>query len=171
MGDILYAKYPDLSLSQHIFHLTNPHSTERTQQASLTALQNAIKEHKMAPLYRHLAHPVDGILNAPGEGAATSPIGVAPRRQSSSIGSLLATRRGSRGNVSSGHVTLPWDEALYEELVKDNEAELEGIQKEEEEAVEKAGETEIQSARGKRAEFWTRIGDKVCRFPWILKGG
>ena len=33
--------------------------------------------------------------------------------------------------------------------------------KEEEEAAEKAGETEVQAARGKRAEFWARVGDKV----------
>jgi 26S proteasome regulatory subunit N7 len=155
MGDIQFAKYPDLSLSQHVFHITNPHSSERTQQASLVALQNAIKEHKMAPLYRHLAHPVDGILNAPGEGTSATPtIGI--RRQSSSANSLLASRR------PSVHLALPWDESLYDELTKDNEAELEGIQKEEDEAVEKAGETEIQTARGKRAEFWTRIGEKVC---------
>ncbi|KAF2434332.1 PCI-domain-containing protein [Tothia fuscella] len=154
MGDILYASYPDLSLSQHIFHLTNPHSTERTQQTSLTKLQDAIKEHKMAPLYRHLAHPVDGILNVPGQGSSegfSQPI----RRQSSSVGNLLATRRSS-----AVHATLPWDEELYDSLVKENETELEGIAKEEEEAAEKAGETEIQSARGKRAEFYTRIGEK-----------
>jgi 26S proteasome regulatory subunit N7 len=155
MGDIQFANYPDLSLSQHVFHITNPHSSERTQQASLTALQNAIKEHKMAPLYRHLAHPVDGILNAPGEGTSATPsIGI--RRQSSSANSLLASRR------PSVHLTLPWDETLYEELTKENEVELESIQKEEDDAVEKAGETEIQTARGKRAEFWTRIGEKVC---------
>lgn len=58
-------------------------------------------------------------------------------------------------------ITLPWDESLYEELNKENEKELEAIQKEEDEATEKAGETEIQTARGKRAEFWTRVGDKV----------
>lgn len=58
-------------------------------------------------------------------------------------------------------ISLPWDEALYEELSKENEKELEAIQKEEDEATEKAGETEIQTARGKRAEFWTRVGDKV----------
>ena len=56
---------------------------------------------------------------------------------------------------------LPWEEALYEELKADNEKELADIQKEEEEAEEKAGETEIQAARNKRAEFWARIGDKV----------
>ena len=63
-------------------------------------------------------------------------------------------------------VILPWDEALYEKLKAQNEKELEDIKKEEEEATEKAGETEIQSARGKRAEFWTRVGDKVCW--WLL---
>lgn len=61
--------------------------------------------------------------------------------------------------MSSG--LLPWDESLYEQLKTDNEKELEEIQKEEEEAQEKAGETEVQAARGKRAEFWARVGDKV----------
>ncbi len=56
---------------------------------------------------------------------------------------------------------LPWDEALYEELKADNEKELEDIQKEEEEAAEKAGETEVLAARGKRADFWARVGDKA----------
>ena len=56
---------------------------------------------------------------------------------------------------------MTWDEALYEELKADNENELESIQKEEDEAQEKAGETEVQAARGKRAEFLTRIGEKV----------
>lgn len=153
MGDPQFAKYPDLQLSQHIFHITNPSSSKPKQRASLTALQNAIKEQKMAPLYRHLAHPVDGIMNVRGEGSVQQPGSL--RRASSSATTLLATRRPS---IS---MSLPWDEKLYEELKADNEKELESIQKEEDEATEKAGETEIQAARGKRAEFWTRVGDKV----------
>lgn len=43
----------------------------------------------------------------------------------------------------------------------DNDKELEGFRKEEEEATEKAGETEVLAAKGKRAEFFARIGDKV----------
>lgn len=57
---------------------------------------------------------------------------------------------------------LPWDETLYDELKADNDKELEAIQKEEEEAEEKAGETEVQAARSRRADFWARVGDKVC---------
>ncbi|KAF2453796.1 26S proteasome subunit RPN7-domain-containing protein [Lineolata rhizophorae] len=164
MGDPLYSKYPDLALAQHIFHITNPQSSPSAAQASLSALQDAIKTHKMAPLYRHLAHPVDGIMNAPGEGTAATGDPTSPamhqhpgglRRASSSAASLLATRRPLLRDVGLG-----WDEELYEGLKRDNEKELEEIQKEEEEAVEKAGETEIQGARGKRAEFWTRVGDK-----------
>lgn len=109
----------------------------------------------MAPLYRHLAHPVDGILNFSGEGTTQQPAGL--RRTSSSATTLLATRR------PSFDVDVPWDEKLYDELRMDNEKELEAIQREEDEATEKAGETEIQTARGKRAEFWTRVGDKA----WI----
>ena len=65
-------------------------------------------------------------------------------------------------------VEFPWDEELYEKLKADNEAELETFEKEEEEAAEKAGETEIQAARGKRAEFWSRVGEKV--HPFRLPG-
>ncbi|KAF2870409.1 26S proteasome regulatory subunit RPN7 [Massariosphaeria phaeospora] len=152
MGDPQFAKYPDLHLSQHIFQLTNPASTKSTKQEQLKTLQDAITEHKMAPLYRHLAHPVDGVLNAPGEGTAQQP--TSHRRPSSSAATLLATKNPSL------EVPLPWDEKLYESLKADNEKELEAIQKEEDEAAEKAGETEVQAARGKRAELYTRIGDK-----------
>ncbi|KAG7123593.1 26S proteasome non-ATPase regulatory subunit 6 like protein [Verticillium longisporum] len=57
-------------------------------------------------------------------------------------------------------INLPWDEDLYKQLKSENDAELEGIQKEEDEAVEQAGDTEVQAARGKRAEFWARVGEK-----------
>jgi 26S proteasome regulatory subunit N7 len=70
--------------------------------------------------------------------------------------------------VASRHskpsLDLPWDEALFEKLKKENDEELEGYKKEEEEAEEKAGETEVQAARGKRAEFYARVGDKVYNF-------
>jgi 26S proteasome regulatory subunit N7 len=62
---------------------------------------------------------------------------------------------------TSSKIDFPWDEQLYQSLVEDNKKELEGIQKEEDEAEEAAGETEVQAARGKRAEFWARVGDKV----------
>ena len=39
---------------------------------------------------------------------------------------------------------------------------MESFKKEEEEAEEKAGDSEVQAARGKRAEFFARICDKVC---------
>jgi 26S proteasome regulatory subunit N7 len=148
-SDPQFAKYPNLGLAQAIFSIsTNP--------ASVKIIQNAIQEHKMAPLYRHLAHPVEGILNVSGEGSAQSPAPKPLARRESIISSnLLPARRPTLTN------TLPWDATLYEELKADNEKELAAIQKEEEEAEENAGETEIQAARGKRAEFWARVGDKV----------
>lgn len=153
MGDPQFAKYPDLQLSQHIFQLTNPAAAKPAKQASLKAVQDAITEHKMAPLYRYLAHPTDGALNAPGEGSAEQP--TSHRRPSASLVNMLATRN------TSSEVPLAWDEKLYESLKAENEKELEAIQKEEDEASEKAGETEVQAARGKRAELYNRIGDKV----------
>ena len=62
---------------------------------------------------------------------------------------------------------FPWDEQLYEKLKAENDEELESFQKEEDEAAEKAGDTEVQAARGKRAEFWARVCDQVCGLPWI----
>lgn len=112
----------------------------------------------MAPLYRHLAHPTEGVLNPKGEGAAAA--ATSPPPQPSRRGSLVSSNLlPSKRSLLSG--LLPWDESLYEELKADNERELEDIQKEEEEAQEKAGETEVQAARSKRAEFWARVGDKV----------
>ncbi|KAI9850535.1 MAG: hypothetical protein M1838_005544 [Thelocarpon superellum] len=152
-SDPQYAKYPDLSLAQHIFHLTNPSSSRDTQQMSVTALQNAITEHKMAPLYRHLAHPVDGILNPTGESSAQKPTATGSRKGVSTA-NLLAGKR------ASPKVDFPWDEKLYDELTASNEQELKAFKTEEAEAAEKAGETEVQAAKGKRAEFWARVGDK-----------
>lgn len=153
-SDPQYAKYPDLSLAQDIFTLTNPSSTKTSRQTSLQKLQNAISEYKMAPLYRYLAHPAEGILNASGEGSARRTPLPASRKQNGAA-SMVARRR------NSVTVDFPWDEALYEKLKAENEEELETFQKEEEDAEEKAGETEVQAAKGKRAEFWARVGDKV----------
>jgi 26S proteasome regulatory subunit N7 len=155
-SDPQFAKYPDLTLAQHIFSLAN--SPQTAQPTSLNYLQNALKQHKMAPLYRHLAHPTEGVLNSVGESTAqpvTAPQKPAARRASLVSSNLLPPKR----PVPSG--ILPWDESLYEELKADNEKELEEFQKEEEEAEEKAGETEVQAARSKRADFWARVGDKV----------
>ena len=116
----------------------------------------------MAPLYRHLAHPIEGVLNSVGQSSAEAakPPTTAPSRRGSLVASNLVPP--SKKQLASG--LLPWDEALYEELKAENEKELEEIQKEEDEAEEKAGETEVQAARSKRADFWARVGDKVrCR--------
>jgi len=178
MSEPQYAKWPLLPLSQHVFTLTNPYASTAAQKAAGHALKNAISEHKMAPLYRYLVHPVDGILNVPRDPSSTAtantmvntnrgisnssaaaasnsavlPSGARrpPSRKSSMVGVMPA---------SSEH--LPWDEELYKQLSESNDAELDAIQREEDDAVEKAGDTEIMAARGKRAEFWARVGDKV----------
>ncbi len=155
-SDPQYTKYPDLSLAQDIFLLTNPSSSKSSRQTSFQKLQDAIQKHKMAPLYRHLAHPAEGLLNNSGEGSAQKPAQTGAKK-SSDAANLLATKK------STSLHDFPWDEKLYESLVEGNEQELEDIQKEEDEAAEKAGETEVQAATGKRAEFWARVGDKVQR--------
>ncbi|KAL0640295.1 proteasome regulatory particle subunit [Maublancomyces gigas] len=55
---------------------------------------------------------------------------------------------------------IEWDESYYEELKKGNDDKLESYDKELKEAEEKAGESEVVEAMGKKAEFWARVVDK-----------
>ncbi|KAL1966995.1 hypothetical protein VTN77DRAFT_3739 [Rasamsonia byssochlamydoides] len=156
MAEPQYAKYPDLSLAQDIFNLSNPSCSPAVRQNSLKKIQNAITEHKMAPLYRHLAHPTEGILNV-GEGVSQQPT---PPTTGAANNRPVITSNMLAGRKLPQKIDFPWDEKLYESLREDNKKELERYQKEEEEAAEAAGETEVQAAQGKRAEFWARVGDK-----------
>ncbi|KAK8015054.1 putative RPN7-subunit of the regulatory particle of the proteasome [Apiospora arundinis] len=151
-SDPQYAKWPLLPLSQHVFTLTNSYATRPAQQSSIKSLQDAISEHKMAPLYKYLAHPTEGILNLAGEGSASSAPQKPVSRKPSAAGMLA--------NKSSTAASLPWDEEVYNKLKAENDKELETFQKEEDDAVEQAGDTEIMAARGKRAEYFAKIGDK-----------
>lgn len=151
-SDPQYAKWPALPLAQHVFTITNPYATGPARQAAVKSLQDGINEHKMAPLYKYLAHPTEGILNTTGETTSAS----APKKPA-------GRKPSAAGMVASKGVsaTLPWDEDVYNRLKAENDKELEGFQKEEDEAVEQAGETEIMAAKGKRADFFAKIGDKV----------
>lgn len=151
-SDPQYAKWPLLPLSQHVFAITNAYASKTAQQAAVKILQDAISQDKMAPFYRYLAHPIDGVLNTVGEGGSSAP-GKPLSRKSSLVG-MVATK------PAPTTVSLPWDEALYNQLNEDNDRELQEIQKEEDDAVEQAGDTEIMAAKGKRADFWARVGDK-----------
>lgn len=106
----------------------------------------------MAPLYRFLAHPTEGILNASGESSSQT---VKPQGRRPSSSGLLASR------TSVPKVDLPWNDTFYEKMKAENDVELEKFKKEEEDATEQAGDTEVQAARGKRAEYFAQIGDKV----------
>lgn len=171
MGDPQYLQYPTLSLAQTVFTLASPSSNKEDKHASLKTLQDAIREHKMAPLYAYLAQPQTGRLNASGEGSAVRSPTISRANTNTSAPSSQHTLRrtssinapsivGVLGGKTDSSVGLPWDESLYNELKAENEKELEAIQKEEDEAVEKAGDTEVQSAQAKRAELYARIGDK-----------
>ena len=151
-SDPQYSKWPLLPLSQHVFAITNAYASKTAQQAAVKILQDAISQDKMAPFYRYLAHPIDGVLNTVGEGGSSAP-GKPLSRKSSLVG-MVATK------PAPTTVSLPWDEALYNQLNEDNDRELQEIQKEEDDAVEQAGDTEIMAAKGKRADFWARVGDK-----------
>ncbi|KAK7931838.1 26S proteasome subunit RPN7-domain-containing protein [Apiospora marii] len=151
-SDPQYAKWPLLPLAQHVFTLTNSYATRPAQQSSIKSLQDAINEHKMAPLYKYLAHPTEGVLNLAGEGSASSAPQKPVSRKPSTAGMLA--------NKSATGASLPWDEEVYNKLKAENDKELEAFQKEEDDAVEQAGDTEIMAARGKRAEYFAKIGDK-----------
>lgn len=172
-SDPQYTKWPLLPLAQQVFSLTNPYAGRTAQQAAAKAVQEAISEHKMAPLYRYLAHPVEGVLNGVGDLSSSSTSSSAKPTSSSASattaphippGKPLSRKSSAVGMIANRNPTataaLAWDEALYQTLQTANEAELAGLQTEEDEAVEQAGETEIQAVRGKRAEFWARVGDK-----------
>ncbi|KAI1268175.1 26S proteasome subunit RPN7-domain-containing protein [Xylariaceae sp. FL1019] len=153
-SDPQYAKWPLLPLSQHVFTLTNSYASKPAQQAAVKSLQDAIQEHKMAPLYKYLAHPTEGIINSSGEASSAQAAHQKPLARKPSAAGMVATKGATSG------ANLPWDDSIYQKLKAENDTELEEIQKEEEEAVEKAGDTEIAAARGKRAEFFAKIGDK-----------
>lgn len=154
-SDPQYVKYPDLALSQDIFNLSNPACAQTVREGSLKKLQKTIKDSQMAPLYRHLAHPTEGILNSSGESSQQPSAGANNSNKPTITSDILPNKR------QSLDLELPWDEKLYESLLAENNKELETLQKEEDEAGEAAGETEVQAARGKRAEFYARVGDKV----------
>ena len=174
-----FSRYPNLSLAQHIFSLANTSSptAASSRQSSISYIENAIRQDKMAPLYRHLCHPTEGVLNSAGETSSSAAVVAGEdndttspkkeRRASLVASNLLPPRRPGRTDLaqpsSMDGVGLEWKETMYEELQKNNEEELAGFQKEEDEAQENAGEVEIQAARGKRAEFWARVGDKVSQ--------
>lgn len=173
-ADPQYTRFPDLSLAQHVFNLSNEYCPPSTQQSSLTALKNAIMTNTMAPFYRHVAHPTEGILGPRAAAELASESGAAAQQdreaavqrqraaqrtgKTAVASDMLAVRKGGTGG--SPVVQVPWDEKLYESLVRQNEERLQALQKEEDEAAEAAGETEVQAARGQRAELYSQIGDK-----------
>jgi 26S proteasome regulatory subunit N7 len=163
MGDPQYMKFPDLRLAQSVFTLASPSAPSSAKQSSLTTLQDAIREHKMAPLYHYLAHPQTGKLNSSGESgssqktSSSSPVPSLRRTSSINTTSIIGVLGGFKHTKGAD---LPWDEKLYESMKRENDEELAAIQKEEDEAAEREGDTEVNTARGKRAELYARIGDK-----------
>jgi 26S proteasome regulatory subunit N7 len=163
MGEPQYMKFPDLRLAQSVFTLASPSASNSAKQSSLTSLQDAIREHKMAPLYHYLAHPQTGKLNTSGESgssqktSASSHVPLLRRTSSINTHSIIGVLGGL---MHTKGADLPWDEKLYESMKRENEEELAAIQKEEDEAAEREGDTEVNTARGKRAELYARIGDK-----------
>ncbi|RMD43376.1 hypothetical protein DV735_g1692, partial [Chaetothyriales sp. CBS 134920] len=109
-----FAKYPNLKVAQSIFTLSAPRQPAQAK-SSLEYLQHAIKKDKMAPLYRHLAHPIEGVLNSSTDAVIQPTLSRTNTVESTSS----RTRRGSviASNLVPNKKTLqrgllPWDEAL-----------------------------------------------------------
>lgn len=162
-SDPQFIKYPNLSLAQDIFTLTNSYSTETARQISFRKLQDAVKENNMAPLYRYLAHPMEGILNSPGQSSARRPSSSSSKRPNVVVGMMPGRRR-------STDFVFPWDQAQYDSMEAENAKKLEELEKEEEEAVASAGDTDVQAVKGRRAEYQAMIGDKVGSSTKICHG-
>ena len=63
---------------------------------------------------------------------------------------------------------LPLDQSLLERMEKENKDELDKIEERLEEAKKTEGETDIADALRARANYLTRIGDKVYHFACDL---
>lgn len=162
MGEPQFTKYPSLDLSQKIFQISNPSCSADIKRSSIDRLHQAIVDNHMAPLYKYLAHPQTGIFNNASPDALLAPDpGAHKTKRPNMMASLVMV------SLPTDDFKMPWDEALYERLVAENEKELAKIQKEEDEAVEKAGDVEVLTAQGKRAEYYNKICDKVGIY-WLL---
>lgn len=69
-------------------------------------------------------------------------------------------------SITSSSSSLKLDQPLLESLEKDNAEDLQKLDERLAEAEKTEGETEISDALKARANFLTRIGDKVCN-PYI----
>ena len=65
------------------------------------------------------------------------------------------------GRRKSTDFVFPWDQSLFDSMESENSKKMEEFQKEEEEAVTSAGDTDVQAVKGRRAEYQAMIGDKV----------
>lgn len=69
-------------------------------------------------------------------------------------------------SITSAAPTLPLNKQLLESLEKENEEELKKLDERLEEAQKTEGESEISDALKARANYLTRIGERVSR-PWL----
>jgi hypothetical protein len=67
--------------------------------------------------------------------------------------------------ITANSSVLKRDAALLESMEKANEEELKRLDERLEEAEKTEGESEISDALKARANYLTRIGDKVCQEP------
>lgn len=134
---------PNLSLAQNLFTLSNP-SLVRFHDVARAALLEGIKADEMGPWYRSLTGQPP--LTSTAESQTTQ-----PSSQSST----------SASPVAPTPTVIPFDATILEELEKKNSAALEKLDERLKHAQETEGESEISDALRGRANYLTKIGDKV----------
>ncbi|KAF7311623.1 hypothetical protein MKEN_01065500 [Mycena kentingensis (nom. inval.)] len=132
-SDDVVLAIPDLSLPQNLFTLSNP-SLSRYHDEARKSLLEGIKSNEMGPWYRSLTQ-------VPAPESPLSP---------------------SASSSSPVPSVVPLDSALLEELEAKNKATLEKLDERLKHAQETEGESEISDALKGRANYLTKIGDKVC---------
>jgi 26S proteasome regulatory subunit N7 len=142
---------PNLSLAQNLFTLSNP-SLSRFHDEARAALLEGIQANEMGPWYRVLTQ-------APAASTSESPASQTPAQSSSSAPAAVPTA-----------TVIPFDATILEELEKKNTATLEKLDERLKHAQETEGESEISDALRGRANYLTKIGDKVSthRFVRVL---
>lgn len=135
---------PNLSLAQNLFTLSNP-SLSRFHNDARAALLEGIKADEMGPWYRSLTQ---------------APSSSTPDTQTAQASSQSSTSAAAAA-VAPTPTVVPFDATILEELEKKNSAALEKLDERLKHAQETEGESEISDALRGRANYLTKIGDKV----------
>ena len=141
MADEVIPPYPNLDVAEHSYRLLTPSLSHLHSQAQASLLE-AIKADEMGPYYRSLYDTPNITINP----LASPRIPQSPRL--------------ARAQLESGPLGRR-DDTLLAELDEQNQKTLEGFEEKIKEAEKTEGESEIGEAWRAKANYLTRIGEKV----------